>query len=181
MSSAEKVFRQKLIEELDNLCDKLDRKYDINCGGCCYIAYLISLVLSTFNIKYKLTIYDHEVNFHKKLEIRNNIRNNRGFPCRLDTANHYAISISGKTINKSSFSPWPGKHLSISYIKPEEIKEMYTKSISYIKPEEIKEMYTKGDWNDYYNRSHNGHISKLFYKIIKKYEKESKKRVDSNS
>jgi len=165
MSSTEKVFRQKLIEELDNLCDKLDRKYDINCGGCCYIAYLISLVLSTFNIKYKLTIYDHEVNFHKKLEIRNNIRNNRGFPCRLDTANHYAISISGKTINKSSFSPWPGKHLSISYIKPEEIKEMYT----------------KGDWNDYYNRSHNGHISKLFYKIIKKYEKESKKRVDSNS
>lgn len=165
MSSAEKVFRQKLIEELNNLCDKLDKKYDINCGGCCYIAYLISLVLSTFNIKYKLTIYDHEVNFHKKLEIRNNIRNNRGFPCRLDTANHYAISISGRTINKSTFSPRPGKHLNISYIKPEEIKEMYT----------------KGDWNDYYNRSHNGHISKLFYKIIKKYEKESKKRVDSNS
>jgi hypothetical protein len=153
MQSTEEISRQKLIEELDNLCKKLDMNYDINCGGCCYIAYLIALVLSNLNIRFKLVIYKSNINNYTALEIRKNIKNNSGFPCREYTAYHYAVSVGNKIINSDN------KHSKLK--------------IGCIKYEDIYDIYQFGSWNTRYNIKHNLLIRNKFFKILNKYEKEN--------
>ena len=47
------------IIQLNNLCQKLDILYDINNGGCCYVAYKIAKQLDKLNIKYELVVFDY--------------------------------------------------------------------------------------------------------------------------
>lgn len=46
-------------DELNSLLEDLDSKYDINWGGCCYIAYLLAKEFDALKIKYKfITLCD---------------------------------------------------------------------------------------------------------------------------
>lgn len=45
--------RKKLFTKLNQLCLELDNKYNINCGGCCYVAACIAEQLESFNIPLK--------------------------------------------------------------------------------------------------------------------------------
>lgn len=54
-----------LKHSLDCLCDCLNILYNINNGGCCYVAYLIARHLDKLKVKYDLVVYD---NFPKRNE-----------------------------------------------------------------------------------------------------------------
>lgn len=50
--------RKKLFTKLNQLCLELDNKYNINSGGCCYVAACIAEQLESFNIPFKIVHYD---------------------------------------------------------------------------------------------------------------------------
>ena len=70
--------RKKLFTKLNQLCLELDNKYNINCGGCCYIAACIAEQLERFNIPFEIVHYDI---------------------CGC----HYAIKVSDRYINRSDY------------------------------------------------------------------------------
>jgi hypothetical protein len=70
--------RKKLFTKLNQLCSELDYKYNINNGGCCYIAACIAEQLEKFNISFQVIHYDI---------------------CGC----HYAIKVSDRYINRSDY------------------------------------------------------------------------------
>jgi hypothetical protein len=70
--------RKKLFTKLNKLCLELDNKYNINNGGCCYVAACIAEQFEKFNIPFKIVHYDF-------------------------TGCHYAIKVSDRYINRSDY------------------------------------------------------------------------------
>jgi len=70
--------RKKLFKDLNNLCLNLSDEYNINCGGCCYVAACIAAQLEKFNIPFKI--------IHYQL-----------YSC------HYAIKVSDRYINRDGY------------------------------------------------------------------------------
>jgi len=70
--------RKKLFTKLNQLCLELDNKYNINSGGCCYVAACIAEQLESFNISFEIVHYDI---------------------CGC----HYAIKVSDRYINRSDY------------------------------------------------------------------------------
>ena len=71
--------KKELFKNLNQLCRDLDLKYDVNSGGCCYVAAVIAEQLENYNISYKLIKYDV-----------------RG--C------HYAIRVNDRIINRCDYN-----------------------------------------------------------------------------
>ena len=47
---------QKLVKDLNVLCDRLDYDYNINYGGCCFVAYLLMKNFESIGIHPTLVI-----------------------------------------------------------------------------------------------------------------------------
>lgn len=71
--------RKRLFKELNELCSDLDYLYNINNGGCCYVAACIAEQLERFNIPFEIVHYDL-------------------YRC------HYAIKVSDRYINRSDYT-----------------------------------------------------------------------------
>ena len=50
--------RKVLFRKINELCLVLDSKYNVNNGGCCYLAACISEQLELYNIPFKVIHYD---------------------------------------------------------------------------------------------------------------------------
>lgn len=143
-----------LKNSLDQLCQCLDNLYSINCGGCCYVAYLIACHLDRLKVKYDLIIYDDS----KKdvLDVSFSILN-RELPNSVTgkkTCMHYCISISGSgVINEGSFFRW----------KKHTIKGITSKN--------LKWLYRNGAWNRTYNRKDSKCVKGIIDSFFLKYEK----------
>lgn len=70
--------RKILFTKINKLCLELDDKYNINNGGCCYVAHCIAKQLELHNIPFKIIHYGI-------------------FRC------HYAIKVSDRYLNRSDF------------------------------------------------------------------------------
>jgi len=51
------MTRNQLLTALNKLCHEMEDYYDINCGGCCYIAAVIAENLESVNIPFALIHY----------------------------------------------------------------------------------------------------------------------------
>ena len=69
------MTRKSLFKNLNQLCKDLDYKYDINSGGCCFVAAVIAEQLENYNIPFKLIHYEL-------------------YSC------HYAIRVNDRIINR---------------------------------------------------------------------------------
>ena len=58
LNSKSQEIQEILAERLNKLCRFLDEEYDVNCGGCCYIAYCLARLLSRDKFKFKVIIYE---------------------------------------------------------------------------------------------------------------------------
>ena len=47
--------------QLNHLCDELNGLFDINWGGCCYVAYCLASLLEQDNIKFSIAVFDENV------------------------------------------------------------------------------------------------------------------------
>lgn len=152
-----KLNVHSLVKELNSLCNDLQVKYNINYGGCCYLAYLISVELERFNIEYDLVIYDycmrdrvcieHEVincNQNKKLEESVTGKH---------TCDHYCLRIRGAGIVNFGMND-----ADYEYIIPD------------VPSNNIKWLYKKGSWNTSYSTDNNKVVRKLVKEFFKKYD-----------
>lgn len=141
---------------LDQLCQCLDSLYDINNGGCCYIAYLIACHLDKLKVKYDLVIYDYE---EKDEDHVNNEVCNMCFPNSItgnQTCTHYCISISGGGI-----------------INEGDVTGLSKCLVKGITSKNLKWLYKHGSWNEVYNRGDNKYVKGMINLFFSKYEKDN--------
>lgn len=136
-------FSRIIKQELDKLSQELDDKYDINSGGCCWLAYLIAKHLDRLHISYSLIIKDDNVRDEGELEylILNKIKSNEVIG-RKGTCFHYAINIEGEGIVN-------------------DLDCIFDYSIHNITSANIKWLYRYGDWNMRYNIKYNHEVSNI--------------------
>lgn len=150
----------KLIYWLNRTCKSLDDRYNINRGGCCYVAYVIAKLLDKYQVKdyYLGLISDQEkyvealeynTRFHIKKDVPNNIMIKEG------TCNHYFIILNNKRINGCMYY-W-------GYRKVHNIELS-------VKPKDILWVYRNGTWCDDYDKKYNLRIYNELENIFKKCE-----------
>lgn len=119
-----------LVERLNKLCKFLDEEYDINVGGCCYVAYCLAKLLSKDRFKFKIIIYEDY-----KLENR--------FSKISESHYHYAIGIGKYIINSAEC---------------DEDESLYRNIYYNVRPSKILNHYKNCDWNECYNSAKNKFI-----------------------
>lgn len=142
-----------LVNQLNSICKKLDNKYNINNGGCCYAAYCIAKILEKTNLDFYLIAFDRCCDFNKESNILDLTR----------SCNHYAIRIktncNNYTINLSSFTDAYSRDLKASSAN-------------------ILKHYQQHLWNDMYDTSNNINvkttIEKTYYGFTENLRKEQK-------
>ena len=130
-----------LSHQLDKLCKFLDELYDINCGGCCYLAYCLAKLLDSDNLEYQVVVVSDNCEELMDCETLSDI------PC---SCTHYGIYVDGEYIN----------------IDDSDLENDYVNHFINVTPDEIKEHYKFGDWNDCYDIDKNDLIwetLKTFY------------------
>ena len=70
--------RKRLFKKINELCLELSDRYDINNGGCCFVAACIAEQLERFNIPFEIIHYDV-------------------YHC------HYCIKVSDRYLNRDDF------------------------------------------------------------------------------
>lgn len=154
---------EPILKKLSQLCSELDRWYNINRGGCCYVAYLIATNLWNLKIKYKLVVCDTGKTC-KALKMRRDINSLRlsGY-----SFNHYFIEVDGFPINMGYFNK----------------KVCYQSKASYINPFCIGKIYTyfkeKGGWNEIYKTRNNPIIRDTINKFFEENEECIRQIVDA--
>lgn len=148
--------RFHLRRRIDKCCRRLDKDFNINSGGCCFVAYLIAKNLEKLHIPFKLVVesdldcYDDSNGFENIKERKLN-----SFPTGNSVQYHYFIKIDTGTINKDDDC---SDHSFVTY--------------SGITSEDIKWIYDTGSWNDDYNYDDNDTVEQLINKSFKIYEKD---------
>lgn len=142
---------------LNELCLQLNKKYYINSGGCCFVAYLIAFHLDKLGLRYKLIVFTKELkdNVSISFEVRSKIRNNSRKTSIVGsgTCSHYALYLEGGgIINVGEFGTLP------KYF------------VEDINSSNIKWIYRSGRWNPEYNIHNNRIIRKTFNAFFNGYE-----------
>lgn len=158
---SKKLNRHRIAKDLSCLCDNLDKDYNINCGGCCFIAYIISKYLDQFQIEYSLCIVnDYPIN---KLAVIKEVRNKQrhfNLVTGDNTCCHYYLRVEGGgSINLGSFEGY------------------YTYVISKINHRNIGWIYWNGLWNSTYDRRNNKFIKKIISSYFRGYGKTRKGQI----
>ena len=147
-----------LRDSINRLCDFLDEEYNINNGGCCFIASLIAERLDRLGISYNLIAFDdleRDLDFIQN-EVSSKIKNKslRKSVTGNHTCIHYCLSIRGAgEINIGEF-----ENLS-KYI----IKDIHSSNIRWI--------YRNGVWNNEYDTNNNKAIKQIIKSFFERYEK----------
>lgn len=143
---------------MNEACNKLDHKFDINCGGCCFVASLIAELLEQIEEPYQLFILNddgYEVD-DAYLAI---VDHKNEFPCQDYVGRHYWIYL-------------PFYHLSINISGYDNYDECDLVKISGVTSNQLQWLYDTGNWNSFYDISHNNYVKEILNNVFKKYEKE---------
>lgn len=65
------MTRNQLFTALNKLCDEMNYSYDINCGGCCYVAAVLAENLENANIPFKVVCCFSPTHYWIKVPDRN--------------------------------------------------------------------------------------------------------------
>lgn len=117
--------KKELFKQVNKLCYNLDNKYNINCGGCCYVAACIAEQLELKGIPFKVIHYDL-------------------YGC------HFAIKVSDRYLNRSDYkkkeiikiSNWTSKDLFRHYHK-EDWNSTYNSKNNRTVKNSIKSIFSK--------------------------------------
>jgi hypothetical protein len=122
---------KQLSTQLDKLCKFLDELYDINCGGCCYVAACLAECLQKDNISYQVIILECPDDIIKFSELKKSCL-------------HYFLSINNVDIN--------------GYDDVGDDEYKIFNNISY---RSLFNHYKKCIWNDFYDSEKNKFIKKI--------------------
>lgn len=147
---------ERLLNSLNSLCEFLEEVYEINEGGCCFVAMELAKQFDKLHIKYELVVYDTEERsqFEIEDEIRNKHRNSmhrRHCITGTGTCYHYCLKVGDTFINDTD-------------------REVYGYLIPDVDASNISYIYKNGLWNDLYNKNHNKTVRSLIKSFFKEYE-----------
>lgn len=117
------MTRKELFKRLNSLCEDMNYYYNINCGGCCYVAAVISEQLEIHGIPFKIAV--------------------------TYSPTHYAIKVNDRFINRDGFKfhkedliPWDSKYLYDTY-RYEDWNDCYNRRWNLIVQTRIKSLFKK--------------------------------------
>lgn len=64
------MSKKELFKQLNALCEELNEKYYINCGGCCYVAYCLAEQLEIYHIPFTVIRYGRNRHYSIKVSDR---------------------------------------------------------------------------------------------------------------
>lgn len=133
-----------LCSKLNNVCNLLDSLYNINSGGCCFVAYcLFKMLKHDFNNVDLLVFSDFDLEDYTSFK---NIHESQA---------HYAIKLHDKIINASNYN-----------------QEYYcVHTYHNINTNLLLRHYNKFSWNPIYDKKNNKIVRKIlnnFYDDFKK-------------
>ena len=119
------MSKKDLFKQLNALCEKLDNKYCINNGGCCYVAACLAEQLELHNIPFTVIHYDI-------------------YGC------HYAIKVSDRYLNRCGYRKkeiyeyldWSSEQL-IYHYRHHSWNELYEKKYNGCVKKYIKSIFSK--------------------------------------
>lgn len=145
-----------LYRSVNNLCEFLDTEYNINNGGCCFIAALLAKHLDHLKIPYNLVVYDdfgrdiESIQYEVFVKVKNS--SYRNSVTGKSTCSHYCLYIIGAgEVNSGNFSGY-------KYT----IKDVCSSNIRWI--------YRCGKWNPCYDTANNNTIKSIVKSFFKRYE-----------
>lgn len=140
----------ELVYTLKEASKFINNAYEINQGGCCYLAYCIAKNLERLHIKYKVIIYEKLGFIDSRIEQFIKDRNYNIIH------NHYAIIIGSEVING-----WNHSDYVVCNLSSVDLKWMWLYGID------------SGGWNDVFNISKCKVIREIINSIFKDYAKEN--------
>lgn len=148
-----------IAKQLNMLCSGLISRYNINCGGCCFIASEIAKHFDRLGLKYELRIYDNCGKNQEAIskEVRRKCKNNSDIDSVVGCycCSHYFLWLEGAgAINEDVeyFRGWTAY------------------SIKDARYSNIKWIYRVSTWNSCYDTSNNQKIKKIINSYFEPYE-----------
>lgn len=147
----------KLVSDLNLLCENLVGSYNINKGGCCFIAYLIAQHLDKLGLEYQLIVYSDERKdrvgiSHEVYSMIKNFQDDESFVTGNNTCYHYAIYLDGGGVIN------PGRCDHTYYISGLQAKNIWW-------------LYKVGRWNTEYNIHFNRRVRRTINSFFNEYSK----------
>ena len=127
---------KKLCEHLNSFLSALDSEYNVNNGGCAFVAYCIARNLERLNLNYKVIFYDGYYENSASYNL------SKG-----EAVDHVFVVIRNYGINSAGYK-----------IK----KPFITKCSSY----NLYKYYKRGEWNMDYERKYNSIVSRKINKFF---------------
>ena len=141
MDYTSKEIQYQLTKRLNSLCKKLDKAFNINYGGCCYVAYCIARLLEKDNFNFSLVVFDRKHELKKFVELSE-------LPEPMD---HYAIIIESDDVSNG-----------INCC--EDNYDNFYQDFK-VSSEHILEYYLNNIWNSDYNTINNVYIKSLIERV----------------
>lgn len=152
MDCTSKEVQYQLTRRLNSLCKKLDESFNINCGGCCYVAYCIARLLEKDNFNFSLIVFDKSYELKKFVELSE-------LPKPMY---HYAIILESEDVSNG---------INCCEDDYDDFYQDFKVSSEY-----ILEYYLNNTWNSHYNTINNVYIKSLiervYYEFINNLRKE---------
>lgn len=146
---------QKLVSELNILCDRLDEDYNINLGGCCYVAYIMMKNFERIGIQPSFIIEsdEDEVDVDSLEEKVQNRDNSSCGGLGHNTCYHYFVNVPGAGY--------------VNYGEP-----YYTtlSEFNNLNSKDLKWIYKTGSWNSVYKVENNAMVGRKIKQVFDKYE-----------
>ena len=143
------------VHELNTVCNYLHASYDINFGGCCFVAAEIAKYLDRMHLEYRLGIYDLEDKNIEEInkEVQNKVLNYNSSVTGEHSCSHYFLHIKGGgSINVGS--PYIGYN------------KYYIDNINHTN---IQWIYKHGSWNSHYNTNYNPFVKNTLKAFFQRY------------
>ena len=146
---------ENLVEDLNVLCDRLDQDYNINFGGCCFVAYLMMKHFEKIGL-HPILVIDNDCEKIDEDDFLDCVHTRSG-NCqgiKNQTCYHYFVYIP--EIDE--------------YVNSGEFYEDSLYKFQGLSAKDVHWIYRTGDWNSNYNRKNSPINNKKIAQVFRKYE-----------
>ena len=126
-----------VINHINSICNTFHELYNLNWGGCCYMAYIIADYLEKNNIPFNVVIIDDSNYFDDWDNITRSV-------------SHVSIKVKDTLINYS-----------------EDYNSYFKSSFPSISSKDLLSYYNKVSWCTIYSKAENSFLKSLFNKMMK--------------
>lgn len=145
---------RKLVSDLNTLCDRLDEDYNINYGGCCFVAYLLMKNFESIGV-HPILVVESDCDEIDGDEFLNCVHD-RVDECNglgYNTCTHYFVLIP-----------------KIGYVNAGEFSRDSLNKFRGLTAKDVQWIYKTGDWNTCYETKNNPMVGRRIKQVFRKYE-----------